>query len=54
MQIFQKARSLKFISRAWKAYRKALYLHRIAGLAVRDKIVVQRILGGDEFIEWIR
>ena len=41
-------------SRDWKACRKALYLHLIAGLAVRDKNVGQRILGGNEFIEWIR
>lgn len=41
-------------SRARKAYRKALYVDLAAGLAIKDKIVGQSILGGDEFIEWIR
>ena len=41
-------------SRARKAYRKALYGDLTAGLAVKDKIVGQSILGGNEFIESIR
>jgi len=41
-------------SRARKAYRKALYGDLTAGLAIKDKIVGQSILGGNEFIESIR
>ena len=39
--------------RARKAYCKALYGDMAAGIKIHDKILVQSILGGDEFIEWV-
>ena len=39
---------------ARKAYRAALYEDLSAGIQIKDQIVGGSLLGGDEFIEWVR
>ncbi|GBE00096.1 transposase IS200 like protein [bacterium BMS3Abin07] len=37
-----------------RAYRKRILINIAEGLEVKDKIIGQSILGGDDFIEWIK
>jgi putative transposase len=39
---------------ARKAYRQALYQDLVAGIQIKDKVLGQSLLGGEEFIEWVR
>jgi len=39
---------------ARRAYRQALYEDLAAGMQIQDKVLGQSLLGGEEFIEWVR